>query len=184
MASLPPSIRVKGSDGGVRGWVRLITKQILVELESGGAGSTEVANRLVDVLFLQALRSYFDQDLKTAGSSWLAAASDPQIGRALGAIHHNPRRSWTVESLARHVAMSRTTFAARFKELVGEPPQHYFTRLRINAAAARLLSNGDKLSRVAAEAGYRSLPAFIRSFKRQMGMTPGAYRNCRGEWPL
>ena len=114
----------------------------------------------------------------------VAAASDPQIGRALGAIHHNPRRSWTVESLARHVAMSRTTFAARFKELVGEPPQHYFTRLRINAAAARLLSNGDKLSRVAAEAGYRSVPAFVRSFKRQIGTTPGEYRNCRGEWPL
>ena len=184
MANLPPLMRVKGSDGGVRGWVHLITKQILVELESEGAGSTELANRLVDVLFLQALRAYFDQDVETGGSSWLAAASDPQIGRALGAIHHNPRRSWTVESLARHVAMSRTTFAARFKELVGEPPQHYFTRLRINAAAARLLSYGDKLSRVAAEAGYHSVPAFVRSFKRHVGTTPGEYRKCRGGWPL
>jgi transcriptional regulator GlxA family with amidase domain len=184
MAHLPALIRVKGSDNGVNGWVQLTTKQILAELDSGETGSREVANRLVDVLFLQALRAYFDEHVQTAGATWLAAARDPQIGRALAAIHNNPRRWWTVETLARHVAMSRTTFAARFKELVGEPPQHYFTRLRINAAAARLLSNGDKLSRVAADAGYRSVAAFLKSFKRHMGTTPGEYRNCRGGWPL
>ena len=184
MANLPPLIHVKGSDSGVGGWRRSTTRQILAELESEGTGSTEVANLLVDVLFLQAVRAYFDENVQTAGSSWLAAARDPQIGRALAAIHSHPRRPWTVESLARHVAMSRTTFAARFKELVGEPPQHYFTRLRINAAAARLLSSGDKLSRVAADAGYRSVAAFLKSFKRHMGTTPGEYRNRRGGWPL
>ena len=184
MANLPTLIHVKGSDNGVSGWVQLTAKQILAELERGGTGSTEVANRLVDALFLQAVRAYLDEHFETAGASWLAAARDPQIGRALAAIHHNPRQSWTVESLARYVAMSRTTFAARFKELVGEPPQHYFTRLRINAAAARLLSYGDKLSRVAAEAGYHSVPAFVRSFKRHVGTTPGEYRKCRGGWPL
>jgi len=184
MADLPPLIHVKGSDNGVGGWRRSTTRQILAELESGGSGSTEVANLLMDVLFLQAVRAYFDENVKTAGSSWLAAARDPQIGRALAAIHNHPRRSWTVESLARHVAMSRTTFAARFKELVGEPPQHYFARLRINAAAGRLLSSSDKLSRVAADAGYRSVAAFLKSFKRHMGTTPGEYRNRRGGSPL
>jgi AraC-like DNA-binding protein len=185
MAHLPALIHVKGSENGAGGWAQLTTKQILAELERGGAGSTEVANRLVDVLFLQALRAYFDEHVQTAGATWLAAARDPQIGRALAAIHNNnPRQWWTVESLARHVAMSRTTFAARFKELVGEPPQHYFTRLRINTAAARLLSSGDKLSRVAADAGYRSVAAFLKSFKRHIGTTPGEYRNRRSGWPL
>ena len=77
-------------------------------------------------------------------------------------------------SLAHRLAMSRSTFAARFKELVGEPPQRYFTRLRIDAAAAARLRTGvDTLSAVAAGAGYRSAAAFAKSFKRHFGTTPG-----------
>jgi AraC-like DNA-binding protein len=156
----------------------------LVELDQGGTGTIEVANRLVDVLFLHAVRSFLDESAETGDSGWLAAMRDQQIGRALAALHRNPHRAWTVVSLARHVAMSRTTFAARFRKLVGEPPQHYFTRLRISAAAVQLRSGHDKLSTVAAEAGYRSLAAFLKSFKRHMGTTPGEYRDRRDGWPL
>jgi transcriptional regulator GlxA family with amidase domain len=126
----------------------------------------------------------FDEGFETVHSGWLAAIRDPQVGGALAAIHGSRHRSWTVVSLARHVALSRTTFAERFRELVGEPPKHYVTRLRINAAAARLRSSQDKLSTIAAEAGYRSLASFQRSFKRHMGTTPGEYRDCRDGWPL
>jgi AraC-like DNA-binding protein len=184
MTCLPPLLHIKRTDNGARAWVRLTTKQILSELDSGGAGSMEVANRLVDVLFLQAVRAFFDENVETDNSGWLAAIRDEQIGRALAAIHGHPHRSWTVVSLARHVAMSRTTFAARFRELVGEPPQHYFTRLRISAAAMRLRSSRDKLGTVAADAGYRSIAAFLRSFKRHIGTTPGEYRDSRYCWPL
>jgi AraC-like DNA-binding protein len=82
------------------------------------------------------------------------------------------------------VAMSRTTFAAKFRELVGEPPQHYFTRLRISAAAVRLRSGHEKLDTVAADAGYGSPAAFLKSFKRHMGITPGEYRDRHDGWPL
>lgn len=184
MTVLPPILHLKGSAHWARPWIRLTTEHILRELDGGGTGSKEVADRLVDVLFLHAVRGYFDENVETADSGWLAAVRDRHIGRALAAIHSHPHRRWTVASLARHLAMSRTIFAARFKELVGEPPQHYFTRLRINTAAVRLLSSRDKLSAIAADAGYRSVPAFLKSFKRHMGMTPGEYRDRRDGWPL
>jgi len=156
MGGLPPLLHLKGGDSGTPGWV----------------------------LFLHAVRSFLDESAENGDVGWLAAIRDQQIGRALAAIHREPRRSWTVESLARHVAMSRTMFAAKFRDLVGEPPQHYFTRLRISAAAVRLRSSHDKLSAVAADAGYRSLAAFLKSFKRHMGITPGEYRDRRDGWPL
>src|SRR5215470_4568854 len=80
---------------------------------------------------------------------------------------------------ARRLATSRSSFADRFSALVDEPPLRYLSRLRIDAAARRLRSSDDKLSAVAAEAGYESVSAFNRAFKRQVGMTPGEYRACK-----
>ena len=158
LSVLPPVLHFKANENGGRSWLRLTAQHILSELQSGGIGSREVVNRLVDVLFFQAVRTYFEENMDSAESGWLAAVRDPQIGQALLLLHRQPRRQWTVASLARDVAMSRSTFAARFKDLIGEPPQRYVTRLRINAAAARLRSTNDKLKAIGAAAGYESLP--------------------------
>src|SRR5262249_31523259 len=160
-------------------WLGLTTQQILTELDGGGPGAEDVITRLADILFIRAVRSYFDQNMETAESGWLAAIRDERIGQALALLHTTPQQAWTVDSLARHVALSRSAFAARFTELVGEPPLHYLTRLRINAAALRLRSSDDKLRTIAVAAGYESIAAFVKSFKRVMGMTPGQYRQFR-----
>jgi AraC-like DNA-binding protein len=153
----------------------LTTQHILCELEEGGIGAKEVVNRPVDVLFFQAVHSYLEENWDTAQSGWLTAVRDPQIGRAIALLHGQPRQR-NIASLARQVGMSRSSFASKFKELVGEPPHHYSTRLRIRAAAARLRSSSDKLSVIATAAGYESLSAFVKSFKRHTGKTPGEYR--------
>jgi transcriptional regulator GlxA family with amidase domain len=183
LSILPPVLHVKADENGGRSGLRLTAQHILSELKSGGIGSREVVNRLVDVLFFQAVRTYFEENMDTAESGWLAAARDPQIGQALSVLHRQPRRQWTVSSLAHEVAMSRSTFASKFKDLLGEPPQRYVTRLRISAAAAQLRSTNDKLKAIGAAAGYESLPAFVKSFKRHMGVTPGEYRVFGDRWP-
>jgi AraC-like DNA-binding protein len=173
---LPPVLHLKRTEEGAEHWLGLTTEQILAELRNGGTGAKEIITRLVDVLFIRAVREYFDQNIETAESGRLAAARDGRIGRALAMLHGHPQQAWTVDSLARHVALSRSAFAARFTELVGEPPLHYLTRLRIDLAAARLRSSDDKLRAIAAASGYESVAAFAKSFKRLIGMTPGEYR--------
>ena len=179
LAVLPPFLHVKGSESGGLPWLRLTVEHILAELDSGAGGAAEVVTRLADILFIQAVRAYFHENGDTAQSGWLAAARDKQVGRALALLHAKPDAPWTVEMLARRLATSRSSFADRFSELVGEPPLRYLSRLRIDAAARRLRSSHDKLSAVAAEAGYESVSAFNRAFKRQVGMTPGEYRDCK-----
>jgi transcriptional regulator GlxA family with amidase domain len=151
-------------------------RQIFAELHEGGLGAGEVAARLLDIVFIRALRAYFDQNIEAADSGWLAAVRDEQIGSALALLHRDPQEPWTTDSLARRVALSRSAFAERFKQFLGEPPLQYLLRLRINTAATRLRSSDDNLKTIARASGYESVAAFVRAFSRLMGTTPGKYR--------
>lgn len=176
IAVLPPLLHVKAIAGGARSWLRLTARHIVEELDAGRAGAAEVVTRLADILFIQAVRAYFDENGDSAETGWLAAVRDGRIGKALALLHSQPHEPWTVSSLADRVAVSRSAFAMKFKELVGEPPLRYLARLRIHAAAERLRSSDEKLSAIAAAVGYRSVASFVRSFKRHMEETPGEYR--------
>ena len=177
LAVLPPLLHLRRGKG--RRSLDFATGHMISELDSPRAGTLEVVTRLADILFIQAVRAYFEENMDSADSGWLVAARDEQIGRALAILHSHPHRPWTVGSLAQQVGISRSTFAARFSELVGEPPLHYFTRIRINSAATRMRRTRDKLSLVAADAGYSSVTAFSKAFKRFLGSTPGEHRRSR-----
>ena len=109
-------------------------------------------------------------------TGWLAALRDDQLGRAIAAIHRNPGAAWTLEGLASTAAMSRSAFAARFSEVVGEPAMRYLTRWRLQLARTELRECNDPLGVVAERFGYRSEAAFCRAFKREFGVSPGSDR--------
>jgi transcriptional regulator GlxA family with amidase domain len=152
---------------------------IFSELDGAGAGAAEVITRLADVLFIQAVRWYFEESADTRKIGWLAAARDQQIGRALELLHAHPGEAWTVASLAQRVALSRSALADKFTQLIGEPPLRYLTRVRIDTAARHLRSSDDTLRAIATASGYESATAFTRAFRRHMGMTPAEYRRSR-----
>ncbi|HEU0204963.1 MAG TPA: helix-turn-helix transcriptional regulator [Burkholderiaceae bacterium] len=74
------------------------------------------------------------------------------------------------------MAMSRSAFAARFTQLVGEPAMHYVARWRMQVAVTRLKQGDTPLADVASHLGYESEAAFSRAFKRFIGVSPGAVR--------
>jgi len=147
----------------------------LLALETGGPGlgSGTVISRLADVLFVHAIRSHAES---TAGASWLGGLADRRIGAALRAMHRDPGRAWTVEALAGSAGLSRSAFALRFKQCVGEAPLAYLTRWRMFRAGCLLRDSDAPLAQVAAQVGYESEPAFNKAFKRLNGQPPGAWR--------
>ena len=156
-------------------WLRSTLRLMALEADGLRPGGETVITRLSDVLVVQALRAWLESD-PAARSGWLGALQDPQIGRAIASIHREPGREWTVASLAQQIPMSRSAFAARFTELVGEPAMSYVTRWRMHLAAAALRDEGVTVSELAARFGYRSEAAFARAFKRVVGSPPGAVR--------
>jgi len=139
-------------------------------------GSELVVNRLADVLFIQCLRAHIGSRSETCEKGWLRAIFDPQIGGAIKFMHERIENPWTVESLAAACGMSRSAFALRFKEVVGETPLEYLTSWRMHKATT-LLEKGDrKLVEVAESVGYDSDASFSKAFKRVLGVAPRGYR--------
>lgn len=152
-----------------------------IETEAPALGSNLVVSRLADIVFVQALRAY---TAANAASGWLAALSDRQIGPALKAIHAEPAHGWTVDALARIASMSRSAFAGRFKERVGEPPLAYLARWRMFKAGNMLRQGNLAIGEISGHIGYESEAAFNKAFKRVMGTTPAKYRRTNIQSPL
>ena len=156
-------------------WMQSTLALMAAETKRMQPGGEAVITRLADVLIIQAIRWWMQSD-PGAQSGWLGALRDEQIGRALSLIHGDPARAWTVASLAGELAMSRSAFAARFTELVGEPVMHYVTRWRMRLALNALRDEGATVAQLADRLGYRSEAAFARAFKRVTGTAPGAVK--------
>ncbi len=136
-----------------------------------------VLDRLVDILLIQVMRAWLQSGPDVLPASWLRALSDEVIAPALAALHADPARDWTVQSLAEEAAVSRATLARRFTGAVGESPGAYLTRWRMDLAARRLRDTDDPVSVVARSVGYTSEYAFSRAFSRARSLPPGRYRS-------
>lgn len=144
------------------------------EMAVQAPGSEVVATRLAEVLFIQVLRAHIASG-QQRNKGWLRAIFDPQMGIALSAVHDSVSAAWTVESLAAAAGMSRSAFAARFKELLGQTPMQYVTEWRMQKAMQLLKQRDKKLIDVARLVGYESDAAFSKAFKRVAGVNPGEY---------
>lgn len=173
LRSLPPLIRVVAADGRAR--LRDLIEMMMDEMRESRPGSSLVAQQLSHMMLVQALRLHVERQ-GPAETGWLAALADPHVGAAIKAVHEDPARAWTVETLARTVGLSRTVFAQRFRALVGSTPMAYVARWRMMLAGEQLIESRDSIGTIAATLGYSSEHAFAAAFKREMGMPPRRYQ--------
>ena len=172
---LPRVLRVDGSGSRHAEWIRSTLAFMAEEARVLRPGGEAVITRLADVLVIQAIRAWIEED-PSARTGWLGALQDRQIGRAVALMHRDPAHPWTLASLASEVAMSRSAFAARFTALVGVPAMRYLARWRMHVASTLLREDGPAVADLAGRLGYRSEAAFSRAFKRVSGDAPGAAR--------
>jgi AraC-like DNA-binding protein len=156
-------------------WLDATLTMLGVEALSLRPGSVTMMTRLADILVLQTIRAWLEKD-DNRQLGWLAALSDPDIGRALALIHRRAEEPWTVSSLAVEIHLSRSVFSERFSRLVGMAPMQYVTRWRMHLASSWIREEHLSLSQIASRLGYSSEAAFSRAFKRHLQVPPGAIR--------
>ena len=178
LASLAPVVHIRReSDKAALRWA---IERMMQELRERQPGGFLVAQQLAYTMLIQALRLHLADGLQS-GVGWLFALSDKQVGAAINAMHEEPARRWTLQELAGRVGMSRSTFAQRFKETVGDSPMEYLTRWRMLLAGDRLENSKDPVSAIALSLGYESESAFSTAFKRVMGCSPRQYGRGRNQ---
>ncbi|MGW4488950.1 cupin domain-containing protein [Amycolatopsis sp. NPDC004368] len=178
LAVLPPAIVIRGGPGSAA-WLPPVKELLMAEVIHAAPGARVMVSRALDVLFIWSLRSWASSgDVRNAG--WLTAALDPVLAPVLTAIHRDPGRDWPVDELARLTSLSRSAFATRFAESVGETPGSYVLRCRLGHAAHLLRGTADPVGRIAARVGYTSEAAFSRAFSRAYGSSPRAWRGGTG----
>lgn len=179
LAGLPRLLVVHPSEQLSLSWLESAIGFIDLETRQKQQGASAIAERLSEILFIQAMRAVIDAGGES--SRCLIGLTDRYVGRSLALIHKHPAHPWSVEELARACGLSRTAFALRFRELVGLSPGQYLCHWRMQLARRALLERRDAVALIAEEVGYQSEAAFNKVFKRHFQRTPASYRRCHAE---
>jgi AraC-like DNA-binding protein len=176
LAAMPPLIVVRPERAALRAWLLANVRFALAETEARGGARDVLMQRLPELLFLKCL----DDHARRHGSEcagWLAAAADPIVGRALAAVHREPAKPWTLETLARTSAASRSVLDERFRRLLGCAPMRYLAAWRLQLAARKLRTSNASVGTIAEQVGYDTVASFSRAFKRHAGVSPQRWRS-------
>ncbi|TDO45008.1 AraC-like DNA-binding protein [Kribbella sp. VKM Ac-2527] len=179
MTDLLPAALVLDQDGSSRvtRWLQPIAD--LLASDSTAPGDAAVLAKVADVFLTEFLRQYLAQQEAALVHLPTAEGASAPVAAALRLMRRDPRAQWTVEGLARQVGMSRTAFATRFRDSVGEPPLSHLTRVRLSQGAGYLATTSRTIGAIARDVGYDNESSFSKAFKRVYGCSPGAFRT---EW--
>ncbi len=158
----------------VRGQSRLQTLvQLLGDESRNGRPAREVVlARLLEVLFIEALRSI---SATGVARGLVQALSEPRLAAAIRAMHARPTHPWTVNELAKEAALSRSAFFERFNRVLGMPPMEYLLVWRMAVAKDLLRREEISIAAVAERVGYSSASTFSVAFSRHVGCPPTRY---------
>ena len=90
-------------------------------------------------------------------------------------LNHISDSEFTVDSLCREMAMSRTMFYVKLKSYTGKSPQEFIRVVRLERAAV-LLRSGHHVGKVAWEVGFDNAKYFSTAFKKYFGISPSKFK--------
>lgn len=103
-------------------------------------------------------------------------SKDPLVSESLRVIWNNSHQRISVEMIAKEVGVARRTLERHFKKQLGRTLLQELVACRIQRAKRLLRETHVPIKYVAYAAGFSSLSNLCKVFKRELGITPGDYR--------
>lgn len=175
LAGLPTTIKVNIRRDATGAWLENSIRYLVSESQPAQPGGNILLSKMAEALFIETLRCYIKL-LPPDATGWLAGARDPITGAALALLHRQPAERWTIDRLARDIGTSRSVLSERFTRYLGEPPLSYLARWRMQLASRMLQTTKETVLQIGLAVGYESESAFVRAFKRELGVPPARYR--------
>ena len=114
-------------------------------------------------------------DLCLRRSADVFAVQDRAVAKAIRFIEDHATDKVSIQSVCRHVFLSKRSLELRFRKATGRSPREEIRHVRMRLAR-NLLGTPMSIAAVAAKAGFSDQSRFGRIFKRHTGMSPLAYR--------
>lgn len=172
--SFPSVLHINKDEKHNFSWLNTALDFIDYESNNREPGASSIINKLSEVIFIQALRSYMKHN--SVNTLFLSALNDKYIRKSIEEIHANPGKKWKLEGLAKTAGLSRTIYAERFHKLTGVTPMNYVTQWRMEKAKILLRDETSSVDEIAHQVGYSASESFQKMFKKIIGSTPSAYR--------
>ncbi|GIM90910.1 helix-turn-helix domain-containing protein [Paractinoplanes toevensis] len=99
-----------------------------------------------------------------------------ELLQLLAVVNYRLGEDVSLPALARWANRSRFDLHRRLRQLTGETPKAYTTRVRLARAAADLVAGDRRVSVIAFDHGFGSHEVFTRTFTRHLGRSPQSYR--------
>ncbi len=174
LASFPDFMLIRPDASPVGRQMKDLIEMMTDEAIRNDLGVTAILDRLSDALFLYVIRHVLHTEPRL--SPLLAALSDENLRLPISAFIDSPDEVWTVDRMASLACQSRSTFSARFTQLVKISPMEFAATWRMQLATSLLADGRANMLDVAMKCGYESEAAFRKAFKRIVGIPPGKAR--------
>jgi AraC-like DNA-binding protein len=109
----------------------------------------------------------------------VAESSISRVTRAIRALERDEGSDRRLAALAREAGLSPFHFLRIFERLTGTTPHQYVRRIRLRAAAGRLLAEPTKVIEIAFDLGFGDVSSFNRAFRAEFGVSPSSFRRVR-----
>ena len=172
---MPDWFVLRATDGQNAAGLRPSLQLLQQEMAQQALGSASVVYGLLDVVFVLLMRALVQRQGQER-PCWSQSMQDAQVHKAVQALHADCARQWTLEALASHAGLSRTSLAERFRKTMGNTPLNYLRTVRMQKAMGVLAQTQRSLEQIAQEVGYQDAFSFSKVFKRTVGVAPRDFR--------
>ena len=109
-------------------------------------------------------------------SADLVAIDDADVARAVRFIRERACQGIGVPEVVAHTGLSRRMLELKFQQYLGRTPKDEILKIKLDRAQLLLSQSDMPIETIARKSGFPSFRHFASLFRRELGVTPRAFR--------